>query len=135
MLVESKYDKKETKFLIKGFRNFFHIGYQGPEERCDQARNIPFQQGVIDKWDLWSKIMKEVHNKRYAKPFHKIPFKNYIQSPMGLVPKAGGQKRLIFHLSYDFKSGFKSLNFHTPKEICTVRYNDLDHAVRTLFIW
>ena len=75
--------------------------------------------------------MKEVNLKRVAGPFRQIPFNNYIQSPIGLVPKAGGdQTRLIFHLSYNFKDGFKSLNHHTPKEKCTVKYKDLDHAVR-----
>ena len=51
--------------------------------------------------------------------FETIPFENFIQSPIGLVPKAGSdQTRLIFHLSYDFKSeGFKSVNAHTPKGI------------------
>ena len=55
-----------------------------------------------------------------------------MQSPIGLVPKAGGQTRLIFHLSYDFKSlGFKSVNHYTPKEKCMVKYRDLDHTVQS----
>ena len=51
---------------------------------------------------------------------------------------------MIFHLSYDFKETetedlindkdqqckHNSLNHHTPREICSVHYNDLDHAVR-----
>ena len=49
---------------------------------------------------------------------------------MGLVPKAGEQTRLIFHLSYDFKSGRKSINHHIPHSKCTVKYRDLDYAVR-----
>ena len=58
----------------------------------------------------------------------------FIQSPLGLVPKDNGkQTRLIFHLSYDFgiEDDKKSVNFHTPDEICTVQYRDLDHAIRT----
>ena len=46
--------------------------------------------------------MKEVKVGRYCRPFEQIPYANYIQSPIGLVPKAGGKMRLIFHLSYDF---------------------------------
>ena len=55
----------------------------------------------------------------------------YVQSPIGLVPKAGGKTRLIFHLSFDFGSqeSQKSVNYHTPKQECSVKYNDLDHAV------
>ena len=74
--------------------------------------------------------MREVELKRYAGPFDTIPFRRYIQSPIGLVPKAGGKMRLIFHLSFKFKNGNESVNFHTPEEICTVRYNDLQHAVK-----
>ena len=75
--------------------------------------------------------MKEVGHSRYAGPFRfeDIPFQNFIQSPIGLVPKAGNQTRLIFHLSYDFKNGNSSLNYHTPKELCSVKYKDLDYAL------
>ena len=75
--------------------------------------------------------MKEVSYLRVAGPFNEIPFDDYIQSPIGLVPKVGGdQTRLIFHLSYDFKEeGLKSVNFHTPRSICTVKYRDFDYAV------
>ena len=76
--------------------------------------------------------MSEVDEKRYAGPSEEIPFEYYIQSPIGLVPKAGGKKtRLIFHLSYKFeKTGNPSVNECTPKNECRVHYNDLDHAVR-----
>ena len=72
--------------------------------------------------------MKEVSLGRYAGPFVSIPYKTFMQSPIGLVPKVGNKTRLIFHLSFDF-NGKGSLNSHTPKEWCTVKYNDLDSAV------
>ena len=63
--------------------------------------------------------------------FEQIPYEFYVQSPVGLVPKARGQTRLIFHLLYDFsKSGNASINACTPQEKCTVNYKDLDDAVR-----
>ena len=67
--------------------------------------------------------MKEVQLKHVVGPFDQIPFTDFIQSPIGLVPKAGSeQTRLIFHLSYNFKcDGLKSLNFHTPRDRCTVK--------------
>lgn len=34
---------------------------------------------------------------------------------------------MIFHLSYPEES---SVNFFTPRELCTTRYNDFDVAVR-----
>ena len=74
--------------------------------------------------------MKEVEAKRVAGLYDKIPFENYIQSPVGLVPKAGGKTRMIFHLSYNFSEKEKSVNACTPKHLCSVKYNDLDSAVR-----
>ena len=75
--------------------------------------------------------MKEVKAKRYAGPykFEEIPFENFIQSPIGLVPKDGGKDtRLIFHLSYP-RSG-SSVNSETPKELCSVKYPDFAEAIR-----
>ena len=79
---------------------------------------------------LWNKIMNEVKLGRYAGPFDKIPYQNYMQSLIGLVPKSGNKARLIFHLSYEFKRGLGLLNSNTPKEKCTVKYKDLDHAIQ-----
>ena len=76
--------------------------------------------------------MKEVSLERYAGPYADIPYKDrFIQSPIGLVPKAENQTRLIFHLSYEFKqSGNPSVNACTPRDKCSVKYHDLDDAVK-----
>ena len=59
-------------------------------------------------------------------------FENYVQSPIGLVPKAEDKTRLIFHLLYNFRpaQNQQSINHHIPDDICSVKYNDLDYAVR-----
>ena len=97
-------------------------------------KNIPIKN-IGSPVDRWNKIMKEVKLERYGSPFHEIPYCSYIQSPIGLVPKAGNKTRSIFHLSYEFDNNGKpehgSLNRHTPKELCMVKYKDLDHAMRT----
>ena len=78
--------------------------------------------------------MKEVLERRFSGPFTKeqIPFMHYIQSPIGLVPKAKNKTRLIFHLSFDFGEEEKemSVNYHMPKDLCSVKYHDLDSAVK-----
>ena len=79
---------------------------------------------------MWDKIVKEVHLGRVAGPFEEVPYFNYMQSPIGLFPKAGGKTRLIFHLSYQFPSGLGSLNGNMCKESCSVKYQDLDKAVK-----
>ena len=129
-LQQSNYDSKEIQFLTSGFQDGFDIGYEGPSDRQDYSRNLPLRVG--SETQLWNKLIKEVHAKRVAGPFDKVPFKNFIQSPIGLVPKTGGQTRLIFHLSYNFGEAWeqKSVNFHTPKHRCSVKYQDLDCTAR-----
>ena len=137
LLRESNYDPEERKFLVNGFRRGFDLEYIGPWDRKDSANNIPFQVGVGNKFEMWQKIMKEVEVKRYTGPYDQIPFQNYIQSPIGLVPKAGNKTRLIYHLSFDFgkEDAQKSVNFHTPQDLCTVKYPDIEHVVRTSLKW
>ena len=128
LLRQFDYNEDEISFLEEGFTNRFDIGYEGPSNRQSRADNIPLNIGSEE--ELWNKIMKEVKLKRVAGPFPSIPYENFIQSPVGLVPKDNGKKtRLIFHLSYDFKDGNKSLNHHMSKEKCTVKYHDLDYTV------
>ena len=76
--------------------------------------------------------MKEVKEKCFTGPYDKIPFKYFIQSPVDLVPKSGGKTRLIFHVSYNFSQDEQqqSVNYFIPKDLCSVRYNDLDSTVR-----
>ena len=132
-LIRTKFDRDKSKYLIEGFRQGFDIGYRGPMMRQDNAANIPLRIGTSQ--DVWDKLNKEVLMNRYAGPFKKIPYKYYMQSPIGLVPKSGNKMRLIFHLSYNFGSSDsedkQSLNYFTPKEWSKVQYKDLDYAIRT----
>ena len=111
--------------------NGFHVRYQGPKSRQSNSSNILLKIG--SNVEMWNKLMKEVKLNRVVGPFKQIPFANYIQSPIGMVPKDDGKKtHLIFHLSFDFdgeNEELKSLNYHTPKDLCSVRYNDIDCAV------
>ena len=131
LLQEANYSESEIQFLRNGFSNGFDIGYEGPKDRCSTPENIPFS--IRNDVEMWNKIMKEVKHGRVAGPFEEILYKNFIQSPIGLVPKAGGdQTRLNFHLSYNFKTdGLGSLNSYTPRDKCSVKYRDLDYAVGT----
>ena len=130
LLTQTNYNPAETRFLVNGFSRGFSIGYRGPLNHQDTSNNLPFTVG--NKFELWDKIMSEVQLKIYAGPYEKIPFGNYIQSPVGLVPKAENKTRLIFHLSYKFKNGNESVNYWTPDRLCSVKYNDLDCVVKYL---
>ena len=86
LLQEAHYDPQEINFLINGFRNGFDIGFRGSIQGIQRyAPNLPFRVG--NEIVLWNKIMKEVSLKRYAGPYLKVPFDEFIQSPVGLVPK------------------------------------------------
>ena len=126
-LTTTNYDKEKRDFLINGFKEGFDLGYRGEKNVQRRSPNLKFIVG--SQSILWNKVMKEVENNRYAGPFEEIPFDNYIQSPIGLVPKDKDKTRLIFHLSYPRNSGL-SVNENTPKELCRVKYKDLDAAVR-----
>ena len=128
LLRDTNYDTNETEFLVKGFTDGFTIGYQGNKNVQMESPNLKFR-GIGNETVLWNKVMKEVREKRYAGPFSKPPFKNYIQSPIGLVDKDGGKDtRLIFHLSYP-RDG-TSVNANTPEEWCKVRYPDFSKAIK-----
>ena len=127
LLRVSGYDHTESEFLVNGFRNGFDIGFRGDIQGMRRtAPNLKFRIG--NEVILWNKVMKEVKAKRYAGPFKEAPFKNFIQSPVGLVPKDDGKDtRLIFHLSYPRK-GF-SVNSQTPERFCKVKYCDFSDAI------
>ena len=129
LLIISSYDRDKTQFLVNGFKQGFDIGYRNDKKVKLTALNLKFTIG--NELELWNKVMKEVELKRYAGPFETIPFDDdFIQSPIGLVPKDSGTKtRLIFHLSYPKESGI-SVNARTPAEMTTVSYPDFDEAIK-----
>ena len=127
------YNKQESNFLLDGFRNGFDLGYRGPMNRQDTAQTLPFRVG--NATILWNKMISEVELNRFAGPFKEIPYEDtYVQSPIGLVPKSGNKTRLIFHLSYNFKNGNESINYWTPEDMCSVKYEDIDSAVRNCLL-
>ena len=128
LLVQADYDKKETEFIIDGFRNRFDLGFRGTVKGVRRfAPNLKLRVG--NEVILWNKVMKEVKLGRYAGPYDEPPFDEFIQSPIGLVPKDNGNDtRLIFHLSYP-RTGGESINSETPTELCSVKYPDFGDAV------
>ena len=127
-MIETNFDPHQTQFLVSGFRDGFDLGYRGPKIVKQHSPNLKFVVG--NKTELWNKVMKEVQLKRFVGPFKQIPFENFIQSPIGLVPKDGGKKtRLIFHLSYPRGSN-SSVNANTPDELSKVSYQNFSHAIQ-----
>ena len=90
LLKETKYNKEKRKFLIDGFKNGFDLQFSGDRKVTRMAPNLKLRVG--NKTDLWNKVMKEVKAKRYAGPFDQVPYENFIQLLIGLVPKDHGKK-------------------------------------------
>ena len=129
LLIDTGYDRTKSNFVVNGFRRGFPLGYQGSRDIQLTAPNLKLHVG--DEIELWNKVMKEVKMLRFAGPYSKIPYKSFIQSPIGLVPKDGGQStRLIFHLSYPKCRNSSSVNANTPKHLCTVKCPDFTDAVK-----
>ena len=130
LLQLSGYNQSKTSFIVDGLKNGFSIGYEGDQNIKMTSPDLALTVGT--EVDLWNKIMKEVQAGRYAGPFTEIPFQNYIQSPIGLVPKDNGSStRLIFHLSYPRSSQHTiSVNANTPRDQCRVKYQDFNMAIK-----
>ena len=127
LLNECNYDPKKTQYLVNGFINGFDIGYKGSTKVRRFAPNLKLRVGST--LELWNKVMTEVNLGRYAGPFNEPPFKFFIQSPIGLVPKDKCTKtRLIFHLSYPKKGN--SVNSAIPKYMTSVKYPEFEEAVK-----
>ena len=119
---------EKAKYLIQGFRRGFSLEYTGPKIVKRQAPNLKLTCG--DETDLWNKVMKEVKLKRFAGPFRQVSFSNYIQSPIGLVPKDSGRDtRLIFHLSYPRNGLKESVNSNIDPDKCKVVYPEFSRAI------
>ena len=113
---------------MNGFRYGFDLHFTGNREVKQKAPNLKLRVG--SKLELWNKVMKEVQAKRYAGPYENVPYENFIQSPIGLVPKDQGKKtHLIFHLLYP-RCNDTSVNAGIPKEFCTVRYLEFTDAFK-----
>ena len=127
LLNESGFNADKTEYLVKGFKEGFELHYEGNLKGKVTSQNLKFRIGT--KTQLWNKVMLEVKDKRFAGPFVEPPFEEFVQSPIGLVPKDKGTKtRLIFHLS--FPRDGDSVNSGIPEHYCSVQYPDFDHAVK-----
>ena len=129
LLEEAGYSNEKISYLYKGFKHGFSLKYRGQRKVQRFAPNLKIRVG--SKEELWEKVMKEVKEKRFAGPYEgKPPYRYFIQSPIGLVPKDKGHKtRLIFHLSYP-RQGKTSVNSGIRKDDCTVVYPDFAEAIQ-----
>ena len=58
LLIDTHYNKKETKILVKEFTQAFTLGYRGPKYTQEQERNSPFTVG--NSVQLSNKVMSDI---------------------------------------------------------------------------
>ena len=88
--------------LLKGIREGFEIGYDGPEI----SRESPNLKSAREHPEVVSGYLaKECQLGRVGGPFEEPPFPNMQCHPIGVVPKKeAGKFRTILHLSYPLVS-------------------------------
>ena len=121
------YDEVLSKFLLDGFSLGFNMQYTGPrqERNAKNLKSIDAHSHLVQE-----KNNKEVLSGRVAGPFSSKPLKNFIVSPIGIVPKkTPGEFRMIHHLSYPEGS---SINDFTDPSLASVQYTSFDKAVELI---
>lgn len=118
------YDPTFYNILISGFKFGFRLGAIGTKANCN-AKN---HKSALDNPVLvMEKLAKEIIKGRISGPFKKPPFRDFICSPLGLVPKSvPGKYRLIHDLS--FPKG-NSVNSLIPPENSIVKYDCINNVV------
>ena len=118
------YDENSKSFLTEGFQFGFRLGCEGePSQNIHRNHNsICNNKSVVHK-----KLEKEFKLGRIAGPYDEIPFKNFVCSPLGLVPKkTSGEFRIIHDLSFPKD---QSMNSFIPQQNSTVQYESIDNVI------
>ncbi|XP_062590566.1 uncharacterized protein LOC134252145 isoform X1 [Saccostrea cucullata] len=120
------YDKEKIAYLIDGFKNGFHLEYEG-ERGFQFSSNL--KSALENPHVVSQKIAKELHGGRIAGPFTELPIESLKISPLGIVPKkAPNQYRMIHHLSYPTKQ-VGSVNAGISDDSAAVHYAGIDDAI------
>jgi len=118
-------DQAVAEELAGGFTSGFRLGFKGIRA-YRESKNL--QSIKLNEKAALEKIQAEVELKRISGPYDKAPFKNFMSSPIGLVPKKEtGKFRLIQHLSWPEGN---SINDFIDPDKCAVKYARFDDAVR-----
>jgi hypothetical protein len=117
------YDPKLYKSLLSGFREGFKLGVEGEKLQCNFCNAKNHKSALENPDKVLEKLAKESLKSRIAGPF-----KNFVSSPLGLVPKAvNGKFRLIHDLSYPKVNSVNSL---IPPENSEVKYDCIDNVIK-----
>ncbi len=138
LLAASDYEKGDTHYLVKGFREAFHLRLDRPVDQIASYRksNKRVVKGnnktAFDNPEaVDAKLEKELLAKRMIGPFLGPVFPAYVISPLGLrKKKVPGKFRVIHDLSAPFEG--ISVNSCIPTKDGTVTYDTVDTAIQLI---
>ena len=124
----SSYPPHLKSYLINGF----HYGFRLPSSLSSLPKSSYGNHPSVtnNPSHVSSKLAYELSLNRIAGPFPSPPFKNFITSPLGLIPKRNSPDfRLIHDLSFPHDN---SVNSHIDKALTSVYYQTLDDCVSVI---
>ncbi len=137
LLVEARYDKDKTRYLVEGFRQVFHLRLNQPIHQIVKDRHANSRMVKGNKMALANpqvveeKLMKGLRAKRMIGPFMWPFILAYVISPLGLWDKkVSGKFRIIQDLSAPFEG--VSINACIPTAEGMVIYNKADTAIQLI---
>ena len=121
----SGYPFAKRQYLLNGFTYGFSIQCS-LSQSCLQSSNL--KAALENPAAVKAKLAKELAAVRIVVPFGVPPFRDFLISPLGLVPKkTSSEFRLIHHLSFPRGS---SVNDGIPRALCSVNYTSADDAIK-----
>ncbi len=133
MLESIHYDEGKTKYLVQGFKQGFCIGHKGT-----LAKGNPKNHRIVAQYPhVIAHKLKELCQGRIAGPFKTKPVKNFINNPLGLVPKTTESGDCLLELypgvpsSYHMITDLKKsgVNATIPKDCSSVKYVKFDRII------
>ena len=113
-------------YVVSGICHGFSIGFSPSVHQpgLSRARNLSSSLHHRDFVD--THLATSVSAGQTAGPFNQPPFRDFVCSGVGVVPKKSGKLRLIHHLSAPRGT---SINDGIPKELYSLHYITVDHAI------
>ncbi len=123
-------DKDFHKYLLSGLSYGFNPGVECALSQSHICNNLQSEPDVVN--DL---IEKEVKSGFMIGPFNEPPFEIFRVRPIGIATrKSSGKKRLIVDLSSPHNSTVPSINSLIPLDKLSLRYHDIEQAVKLIKI-
>lgn len=121
-------DRAFRDYIVRGFREGFHIGFAHGSRQCVSAKSN-MKSAVENKGVVEQYLKREVELKRVVGPLPPNSIPGMHINRFGVIPKAHqpGKWRLIVDLSHPEGS---SVNDGIERELCSLHYTTVEEASR-----